>query len=380
VYNTGSISTFKTLSWKAKVPANTSLRFQLRTAANESLLNSKDFVGPDGKNSSYYTSPPTDIWSGHHGDQWIQCKIIFNISVFTESLRLDEVKISYNCLPNTVALGPLDGILMANNKPFFSWTFIDYDSDVQNAFQVLIDDDIEFGSIDYDSGVQNSSNNQWQFPSGTDYTKISDGTWYWKVHTKDDDGLWTDYTEPRLLIVDINLPNSIMNIPNNNGYYKNLDNISGVATDGEKGSGVTRIEISIKRLSDNYYWSNISWVTFPVWLTASGGNDWSYDSSTVTWTSGARYLVQSRATDNASNVEPVSGGNGFIIDMDCPVSVINSPINSIWLNKLESITGTTYDISGSGIVKVEISLKVTKDANLWDGDARVNNYWDGREW
>jgi hypothetical protein len=50
------------------------------------------------------------------------------------------------------------------------------------------------------------------------------------------------------------------------------------------------------------------------------------------------------------------------------------------LNKLESIKGTTYDISGSGIEKVEISLKVTKDANLWDGDARVNNYWDGREW
>jgi hypothetical protein len=50
------------------------------------------------------------------------------------------------------------------------------------------------------------------------------------------------------------------------------------------------------------------------------------------------------------------------------------------LNTLESISGTSYDISGSAVVKVEISLKCTKDADFRDGDVEFNNYWNGREW
>jgi hypothetical protein len=382
VYDTGSPSVFKSITWSGNVPANTSIRIQLRTAENETILVTKDYVGPDGDTTSYYTSPPTEIWSDHNGDRWIQCRIFFNINYFTEALRLDVLSITYNCIPNTLAIGPLDGILIANNKPLFLWTFSDHDSEVQNAFQVLIDDDIEFKSINYNSGVQNSTNNQWQFPAGTKYTKISEGTWYWKVHSKDDDGMWTEFTEPRSIIIDTKPPNSATNMPYNNGYYKYIDTIFGIAKDGEQGSGVKQVEISIRRQSDNTYWSGTMWVTFPTWLLTLGSNEWLYDTSTIPWTSGTRYIIHSRATDNATNIEPSDGDGGtvFTIDKDCPISGINTPQNNVWLNNLDTITGSSFDLSGSGLVKVEICINCTKDVNPWQGDDKVNSYWDGSKW
>ena len=63
---------------------------------------------------------------------------------FTDSLILKDVTITYNCLPEVVAIGPKNGSLLPNNKPTFTWTFLDVDSEEQRAFQLLIDDDTNF--------------------------------------------------------------------------------------------------------------------------------------------------------------------------------------------------------------------------------------------
>ena len=106
------------------------------------------------------------------------------------------------------------------------------------AFQVLIDDDITFENVSFDTGEQITSVQSWEFPKGTKYTELPDGTWYWKVRTKDEDSAWTDYNIPRVLTIDTHAPSSKPVIPENNGFYNNLNTISGIAFDPAPGSGI----------------------------------------------------------------------------------------------------------------------------------------------
>ena len=379
-YDTGSISSFKKLSWYSETPDNSTIKLQLRSADNDSALITQDFVGPDGTTSTFYTSSPTDIWSGHDGDRWIQYKAYFNITEVTVSPSLKDVTITYNCLPETVVIGPSNGCLLSNNKPTFVWAFSDYDSENQKAFQILIDDDINFTNVDFDSGEQLTANQHWEFPMGTGYTELPDETWYWKVRTKDEDDEWTEFCSPWMIRIDTHAPASALDIPVNNGFYYSLPIISGIAYDAASGFGLNKIEIAINRINENRYWDGITWVSIPSWLLATGTTNWTYDSKNVLWTSGTKYSVQSRATDNASNIEQPKVMNIFTIDMAAPESKIEIPKDNNWLNKLSSISGNAADIGGSDVKEVKISIKCAKDYAFVDGGAKKNEYWAGSKW
>ena len=151
-YDTGSRSSFMNLSWYDYIPENTSIKLQLRTAGTKTGLESAAFVGPDGCTNSFYITSPFDIWPGHYGDRWVQYKVYFNMNIVTETPRLKDVEITYNCLPTTEVLEPDDHSILSVNNPVFIWSFKDLDSDKQKAFQVLIDDNFDFPDIDFDSG------------------------------------------------------------------------------------------------------------------------------------------------------------------------------------------------------------------------------------
>ncbi len=379
-YDLGSKSSFKNLSWYTETPDNSTIKLQLRSADNDANLITQDFVGPDGTTSTFYISSPSDIWPGHNGDRWIQYKAYFNITEVTVSPSLKDVTITYNCLPETVVISPSNGCLLSNNKPVFKWTFSDYDSDYQKAFQILIDDNINFTNVDFDSSEQPSSYQQWEFPTGTSYTELPDGTWYWKVRTKDEDDEWTEFSSPWMIRIDTHTPSSALDIPVNNGFYYSLPIISGIAFDATSGFGLNKIEIAINQLTDNRYWDGTTWAPIPSWLLATGTRNWSYDSSNVKWTSGTKYSVQSRATDNASNIEQPKVMNIFTIDMAAPESEIEIPKDNNWLNRLNSISGNAVDIGGSEVKEVKINIKCTKDYAPWDGGAEDNENWDGSKW
>ena len=370
LHNTGTNSTFIKINWNISTSINTSIKFRIRTAANESTLLSKVFVGPDGSPFTYYTFSPSNIWSGHNGDTWLQVKIYLNTTNKNETPSLEDITISYNRWPNTTLISPADDNVTINNKPAFVWNFTDLDSDYQTAFQVLIDDNRDFKSVDYDSDEQISVDQTWQFPDGTSYTGLPDGTWYWIVRTKDDDGDWGLHSYSWKIIIDTKTPNSTLNLPINNGIYYSLDSISGTAFDPPNGSGLNKVEITIKRLSDDNYWYGSGWNSQETWLLVNGTTNWSYNSSTVTWTSGTQYRVRSRATDHATNVEIPNISIIFTIDMDRPLSVIENPSDNIYLINLDIISGSSIDISGSGIEKVEITIERTID----------NMYWSGSSW
>jgi hypothetical protein len=79
--------------------------------------------------------------------------------------------------------------------------------------------------------------------------------------------------------------------------------ISGAAYDYPPGTGVNRVELSIFRADDERYWDGDSWEEDETWLLASGTTAWTLDCGGIAWDSGSSYAIQSRATDNAGNVE-----------------------------------------------------------------------------
>jgi len=123
-------------------------------------------------------------------------------------------------------------------------------------------------------------------------------------------------------------------------------------------------------VDDNEYWSGSAWITPETWLSVDGSTSWSFDSSSVTWVDGKQYLIKSRARDNISNIEIPTSGTAFFIDKSKPLSVINFPIESSYLNNLENISGSFFTDIGSDINTVEISIIRVSD----------DYYWNGTEW
>lgn len=83
-------------------------------------------------------------------------------------------------------------------------------------------------------------------------------------------------------------------------------NIFGVSHDN---SGISRLDISIKRQSDNAYWTGSEWQSAEVWLKTKVVAE--KDRSKVTWSYGWQlpdnkftvYEIRARATDKSGNVE-----------------------------------------------------------------------------
>jgi len=165
----------------------------------------------------------------------------------------------------------------------------DIDSNIQKGYQWQLTDSQDFNSIFYDSQMILTNKSSYKFSE-----QISEGTWYWRVRTQDLDNDWGPFSSPRSFTIDSKTPISAPTIPINNGFYNTLNNISGIAIDPSNGSGINEIEISIKRLSDNYHWDGYKWMPLKIWLLANGNNEWSYDSSNIIWTTGIQYQIQSR--------------------------------------------------------------------------------------
>lgn len=366
VYDCGALANFITISWVGTTPQNTSIEFQLRTAPKLSKLNSKEFVGPDGTNSTYYNVSGSTIWSGHNGDRWMQYRVNLSTTVPSQAPVLKDVTIIYNLLPNRpILMDPNNNSCTNNNRTTFKWAFNDDDTISQSSFRWQMDDENEFIEVDYDSSQIASAT-----PSFTPDSPVPDGIWYWRVRTKDADGGWGPFSIPWKITIDTTPPNSTLTIPINNSSYNNLNTISGTAFDTKVITGIKKVEIAIKRLSDDQFWDGYDWTPLETWLITSNTDNWIYDSSRVTWTSGIEYCIQCRATDNATNIESPRVGNEFIFDTEKPSSTINFPMHKSWVNYINNILGDSMDTGGAGVEKVEIVIFRTND----------NYYWDGIDW
>jgi hypothetical protein len=374
-YNIGDGAKYKTLSWIADTVSGTNVKFQLRSAETESALTLETPVGPFGNPLTYYTiSLGQDIWEGHDYDPWIQYKIYLS-GTSEVTPKVHEVNINYNYEPKIPPIsGPQNDAWVNENIPMFSWTFSDLDG-IQGGFQILIDDDENFLSIDYDSGMQSSRNEIWQFPEGTVYSEIPDGNWFWKVRTQDNDGDWGPYSPASNFQIDSHGPTSSITTPVNSGFYSSLSVVSGETSDNG-GSGIESIEITLKRVHDGLYWTDAQWEAGESWLLASGTLNWEYNVESVIWENGNQYEVSVRATDLASNMEIASQKNLFSIDSHAPSATINPQLDMVYLEDLDTITGTAQDSNGAGVDFIKIMIIRNLDENQWDGTSwKEGSYW-----
>jgi hypothetical protein len=367
---------FKNLKWTGDTPAGTDIKLQLRSAITMAGLTVEKFIGPDGTTNSYYRLDGELIWSGHRGDRWIQYRVYLTSQDGSATPVFYDITITYNLLPISTLLNPANNTATSNNKPTFMWSFSDSDSTQQDAFQIQIDDQMNFNDIDFDSGELSSTEQSWQFPEGTSYTALPDSILYWRVRSKDNDGDWSEYSDPYVLIIDTQSPNSNIQVPIEGDYYRSLDNISGSAFDNEVGTGVDKVEIAIERLSDHSFWDGSTWFKTETWLMVNGTTSWTYNSTSVSWESKEQYKVHSRAVDNVTNIEVPGVGLTITIDKISPESTIDYPQDNIWYKEVDIITGSSGDFNGSGLKRVDIKIKRTSDGKYWDGtNWRINENW-----
>jgi hypothetical protein len=211
-FDTGRATPFGEISWNGSVSSETYLKFQIRTTALKTELDSEKFVGPDGSRESYYTQSPYKIWSGHNNHRWIQFKAYFGTIDEDDTPVLKNITVSYNIRPGKpILIGPANNSWMNNSKPEFSWEYNGSTSDIPGGFQWQLDNHKDFSSIDYDSNKVRSG-----IMSYTPTKSIKDGTWYWRVRTQDYEGYWGSYSDYYIIKIDTNIlkPVSVTISPN----------------------------------------------------------------------------------------------------------------------------------------------------------------------
>jgi len=172
--------------------------------------------------------------------------------------------------------------------------------------------------------------------------------------------LWSSAYSVR---IDTVAPNSVVET---SGCYNSSTwpgAITGTASDS--GSGVSSVEITLRRSSDGRYYNGTSWQTSPAWLATVGTTSWSYSFAPEEDV----YTVQSRARDAAGNEETTYGQSMFSYDMTLPQS-------EVWTTGYFNAESWTGGIAGSasdsesGVAYVQITLH-NDSANL---------YYDGSSW
>jgi len=139
-------------------------------------------------------------------------------------------------------------------------------------------------------------------------------------------------------------PISTITFPVNGSYLKACTTINGTAADDN--SGVQKVEVSING----------------TWYLVNGTNTWSYDCSSLT---DGTYNIDSRATDNANNVEIPTQKREITIDRVNPELNVTLPVDGrMYVNNTTppnvNVVGTVSDVNFKNLtIKVNNVLKST---------------------
>ncbi len=86
---------------------------------------------------------------------------------------------------------------------------------------------------------------------------------------------------------------------------------------------MNKVDVSIERSSDGLYWNGSIWVAGLVWNLATGTTSWNYTLDAINLTDGVTYTIESRATDNATNVQSPVTSQAFTYDTTAPSVTVN---------------------------------------------------------
>jgi LmbE family N-acetylglucosaminyl deacetylase len=191
--------------------------------------------------------------------------------------------------------------------------------------------------------------------------------------------LAADYTWSFTTVtVDTTPPTSAVAFPADSGSYNSAgwnagctpSGICGSASDG--GSGVQKVELSIRRLSNGRYWNGTGFnSTTELWVVATGTTSWRY-GLTASGLAAGSYTVRVRATDNSANVSTPSS-TAFVYDNTNPSSTVTFPVaNTSYTSAtwnagcaVSGVCGTASDAT-SGVKRVEVSIR-RGSTTYWNG-------------
>jgi N-acetylneuraminic acid mutarotase len=189
-YDTGGASSYISICWSAAIPTNTSVELQLRTAATKDEMELEPFTGSDDTPFSFYLNGSA-ISEEHHGDRWIQYRVHLETKDPVKTPMFNEVVISYDRLPSLPAPAkPGVGSWINNSRPTFEWYPNDSDSLYQNGFEWQMRGKPHSDWLEYSSGEVESTSSNF-----TPERPIDDGTWYWRVRTKDIENNWGPFSD-----------------------------------------------------------------------------------------------------------------------------------------------------------------------------------------
>ncbi|HOI41906.1 MAG TPA: Ig-like domain repeat protein, partial [Elusimicrobiales bacterium] len=172
---------------------------------------------------------------------------------------------------------------------------------------------------------------------------------------------------------DNNPPAGSMTTPQSGGVtLKELPELAGSSSDGI--SGPARVDIQLRRRSDDHYWDGSAFVNNPsTWVAAADVDPWSYTGFSGSLTSGTTYTMRARVYDNAGNTYQTADKT-VTFDNTGPVSLLTFPGDDSYLSasSLAEITGTAKDYPGAGglaagLYEVETIVERDIPAGWWTG-------------
>ena len=170
-----------------------------------------------------------------------------------------------------------------------------------------------------------------------------------------DTGFTIDSTAPEILIDDIA------------DYINTLSSINGTAADTLPVE-LERVQIQINDNTVNKYWDGVSWEDTRIWLDAAETADWSYGTSSITFTDCNTYTVKARSTDRAGN-ESTEASDIFAFDTTSPIVTLNEIPDLV---STLFFSGTASDDSPGFLDRVQILIKDTNIGTYWNGSFWIN--------
>ncbi len=140
-----------------------------------------------------------------------------------------------------------------------------------------------------------------------------------------------------------------------------------VGTAADATSGLLAVEIRLQQTSSGQFWNGTAFQAAPVFVAATiTGGTWSYPFGAL---EGESYVVTSRATDLAGNVETTLGSATFLFDSIAPASTPTTS-GAQTAATYTSLQGTAADAS-SGVIGVMITIRWVNTNQFWNGTTFV---------
>ena len=230
-------------------------------------------------------------------------------------------------------------------NPFFRWDGAsDADTSVAGYY-------VYWGTNNTQDPVTWQTDVTFTAPSGE-----SGQTYYLRIKTQDSSSN-TNVSAAQTLFeykYDITDPTSSIVTPSD-GDYTNASPlaISGIYADTY--SNVNSVEVSVKRNSDNKYWSGSDFTSdTEVFVGTTLTTSWSYEIDSSNLTSGVSYTARSKAYDNAQNTQTPADGVTFTYDSTQAVisnlskDTTLTSVTITWITDEDTTTQVEYWIPAEG--------------------------------